>query len=165
MNGATHEVQGRLVFRMNIFDGGIKDAEVQENMRRESEAVLALSQVHREVEEAVRTSWNRMRRQGELAAAYQQQLNASASLVGSYEEQFGVGQRSLLDVLDAQNTRYNVQVLAETAQFVFALPDTGCSPHQASCSSSWASALPGRRTVTLARFSARPPTRKPSPVS
>lgn len=117
VNGATHEVQGRLVFRMNIFDGGIKDAEVQENMRRESEAILALSQVHREVEEAVRTSWNRMRRQGELAAAYQQQLDASASLVGSYEEQFDVGQRSLLDVLDAQNTRYNVQVLAETAQF------------------------------------------------
>ena len=117
VDGATHEIQGRLVFRMNIFDGGIKDAEVQENMRRESEAVLALSQVHREVEEAVRTSWNRMRRQNELAAAYGQQLSASGSLVGSYEEQFGVGQRSLLDVLDAQNTRYNVQVLAETAQF------------------------------------------------
>lgn len=117
VSGQTSEVQGRLVFKMNIFDGGIKSAEVQENMRRESEAVLALSQVHREVEEAVRISWSRMHRQGELAADYQQQLAASASLVDSYQEQFGVGQRSLLDVLDAQNTRYNVQVLYETAQF------------------------------------------------
>jgi adhesin transport system outer membrane protein len=110
-------VQGRLVFKMNIFDGGIKSAEVQENMRRESEAILVQSQVYREVEEAVRISWTRMRSQGELAGAYQQQLDASGSLVGSYQEQFGVGQRSLLDVLDAQNTRYNVQVLYETAQF------------------------------------------------
>ena len=117
VNGQTSEVQGRLVFKMNIFDGGIKSAEVQESMRRESEAVLALSQVHREVEEAVRISWDRMHRQGELAAAYKQQLDASSGLVDSYGEQFGVGQRSLLDVLDAQNTRYNVQVLFETAQF------------------------------------------------
>jgi adhesin transport system outer membrane protein len=113
----TSEVQARLVFRMNIFDGGIKDAEVQENMRRESEAMLGLSQVHREVEEAVRTSWNRMHSQAELARAYAAQLDASVSLVSSYQEQFGVGQRSLLDVLDAQNTRYNLQVLSETAQF------------------------------------------------
>jgi adhesin transport system outer membrane protein len=116
-NGVTSEVQGRLVFRMNIFDGGIKSAEVQESIRRESEANLVLHQVHREVEEAVRISWDRMHRQGELAAAYREQLEASASLVDAYEEQFGVGQRSLLDVLDAANTRYNVQVLFETSQF------------------------------------------------
>jgi outer membrane protein, adhesin transport system len=117
VEGRTSEVQARLVFRMNIFDGGIKNAEVQENMRRESEAMLGLSQVHREVEEAVRMSWNRMHSQTELAAAYAAQLDASVSLVSSYQEQFGVGQRSLLDVLDAQNTRYNLQVLNETAQF------------------------------------------------
>jgi adhesin transport system outer membrane protein len=116
-NGETSQVQARLVFKMNIFDGGIKSAEVQENMRRESEAMLAQAQVYREVEEAVRVSWDRMHRQGELAAAYKSQLDASANLVESYQDQFGVGQRSLLDVLDAQNTRYNVQVLYETAQF------------------------------------------------
>lgn len=35
----------------------------------------------------------------------------------SYREQFKVGQRSLLDVLDAQNTRYNTKILADTAAF------------------------------------------------
>ena len=34
----------------------------------------------------------------------------------SYREQFNIGRRSLLDVLDAQNTRYNVQAQAQTAQ-------------------------------------------------
>jgi adhesin transport system outer membrane protein len=116
-NGWQGNAQARLTFKMNIFDGGIKDAEVQESIRRESEATLVLHQVHREVEEAVRISWDRMHRQSELVAAYQAQLAASSGLVDSYEEQFGVGQRSLLDVLDAQNTRYNVQVLFETSQF------------------------------------------------
>ena len=37
-------------------------------------------------------------------------------LLLSYREQFNVGRRSLLDVLDAQNTRYNVQAQAETAR-------------------------------------------------
>ena len=34
----------------------------------------------------------------------------------SYREQFNVGRRSLLDVLDAQNTRANVQAQPETAR-------------------------------------------------
>jgi hypothetical protein len=59
----------------------------------------------------------RMHRQGELASVYLEQLTASRNLVEAYQEQFNVGDRSLLDVLDAQNTRYNLQVLHETAQY------------------------------------------------
>lgn len=115
--GETYDLQGRVVMRWNIFDGGINSANVQEQMRRESESLLALHQVHREVEEAVRQSWERMSRQRELASVYRQQMDASADLVGAYQEQFNLGDRSLLDVLDAQNTRYNLQVLHETAQY------------------------------------------------
>ena len=77
-----------------------------------------LHQVHREIEEAVRISWERRFRQAELA-------KHAAGAVGSrttrwscsYREQFKVGQRSLLDVLDAQNTRFNTKILADTATF------------------------------------------------
>jgi adhesin transport system outer membrane protein len=115
--GATTELQGKLVMRWNIFDGGTKDAKVQEHIRRESEAMYAQQHAGREVEEAVRISWDRIHRQGSLADQYAKQLSASDGLVASYREQFTIGQRSLLDVLDAQNTRYNVQVLAETARY------------------------------------------------
>jgi len=40
----------------------------------------------------------------------------SDDLLLSYREQFNVGRRSLLDVLDAQNTRYNVQASLETSR-------------------------------------------------
>ena len=44
------------------------------------------------------------------------QGRVSDDLLLSYREQFNVGRRSLLDVLDAQNTRQNVQAQAETAR-------------------------------------------------
>ena len=44
------------------------------------------------------------------------QSRVSDDLLLSYREQFNVGRRSLLDVLDAQNTRQNVQAQAETAR-------------------------------------------------
>jgi adhesin transport system outer membrane protein len=116
-DGITADVNGRLVFRVNLFDGGIKSAEVQENIHRETQAMMEQQQVLREVEEAVRVSWDRIRSQGSLAAHYNSQLSASADLVTSYSEQFNVGSRTLLDVLDAQNTKFSVQILAETASF------------------------------------------------
>lgn len=115
--GWNSDLSARLNLRWNLFDGGIKSAEVQENLHRESEAMLALDQTHREVDEAVRTSWLRLQTQSELSRVYQDQLNSSSDLVSSYREQLNIGDRSLLDVLDAQNTRYNVQVLQETARY------------------------------------------------
>lgn len=113
----THDLSARLSMRWNIFDGGIRNAEVQEQIRRESEAVLAQDQTYREVEEAVRTSWLRLKTQAELVNAYGEQLEASTNLVSAYSDQFSIGDRSLLDVLDAQNTSINVQILHETVRF------------------------------------------------
>ncbi|MBU1336398.1 MAG: TolC family protein [Alphaproteobacteria bacterium] len=116
-NGLTNDLSARLTLRWNIYDGGIKDAHVQEELRRESEAKLVFDQSAREVEQAVRESWLRLQSQGELARAYGEQLQSSRELIASYREQFNIGERSLLDVLDAQNTRVNVQVLQQTALY------------------------------------------------
>lgn len=116
-DGDTNDLQMRLVLRWNLYRGGIDKANEQEQIRRTSEQRMVLHQVHREIEEAVRSSWERRFRQAELAKSLAQQANASAQLVTSYREQFKVGQRSLLDVLDAQNTRFNTAVLSDTARF------------------------------------------------
>ena len=116
-SGVTNDASMRVSLRWNIFDGGIKDAQFQEEIRRESETKLVFDQTVREVEQAVRESWLRLKSQGELANVYQQQLSSSSELIASYREQFNIGDRSLLDVLDAQNTRFNVQVLQQTAQY------------------------------------------------
>lgn len=113
----TNDLGARLVLRWNLYRGGIDKANEQEKIRRASEQRLVLHQVHREVEEVVRTSWERRFRQAELAKQLRAQSAVNDSLVVSYREQFKVGQRSLLDVLDAQNTRFNTKILADTASF------------------------------------------------
>ena len=105
------------MLRWNLYRGGIDKANEQEQIRRTSEQRLVLHQVYREIEEAVRISWERRFRQAELAATLRRQSATNELLVASYREQFKVGQRSLLDVLDAQNTRFNTKVLADTAAY------------------------------------------------
>ncbi|WP_246272864.1 TolC family outer membrane protein [Oricola thermophila] len=116
-DGYTSDLQARVVARWNLYRGGIDKANEQEQIRRASEQRLVLHQIHREIEEAVRSSWERRVRQASLASTLRQQAQENARLVSSYREQFRVGQRSLLDVLDAQNTRFNVGVLAATAEY------------------------------------------------
>jgi len=115
--GRTTDLQGRVVMKWNLWRGGIKEADEQEQVRRASEQRMILHQVHRQIEESVRTSWDRRIKQAGLAGTLRVQAGQNARLVNSYQQQFSVGQRSLLDVLDAQNTRYNVDVLAKTARY------------------------------------------------
>lgn len=115
--GITSDYLARVVMRWNIFDGGINHAKVQEMVRRASEARFRLHEMDREAESDARAAWNRLTTQGKLLEELSQQGRVSDDLLISYREQFNVGRRSLLDVLDAQNTRYNVQVRTETARF------------------------------------------------
>ncbi|MDO9418472.1 TolC family outer membrane protein [Pararhizobium sp.] len=115
--GNTNDVQARVVARWNLYRGGIDVAREQEQIRRAGEQRMVLHQTRREVEESVRSAWNERKSRGELSRVLAQQSSTNGQLVSSYREQFKVGQRSLLDVLDAQNTRFNTAVLAETARF------------------------------------------------
>ncbi|TDH34482.1 channel protein TolC [Pseudohoeflea suaedae] len=122
-DGRTSDLQARVVAKWRIFDGGIAAADEQEQIRRVGESRLVLDQVQRELEESVRQSWERRSSQRELAGVLRSQAQENNRLVGSYREQFTIGQRSLLDVLDAQNTRYNVDVLAVTAEYAALFAD------------------------------------------
>jgi len=85
--------------------------------RRASEARFRLSQRQREAEDDVRTAWNRWDTEKKRLTDLSRQGTVSDGLLVSYREQFNVGRRSLLDVLDSQNTRFNTQVRTETARF------------------------------------------------
>lgn len=113
--GNTNDLQVGLVAKWNLYHGGIDMAREQEQVRRAGEQRFALSQAYREVDQSVRSAWSERVNQGQLAAILAKQERTNGQLVSSYREQFKVGQRSLLDLLDSQNTRFNTEVLAKTA--------------------------------------------------
>ncbi|MGE3628003.1 MAG: TolC family protein, partial [Hyphomicrobiales bacterium] len=117
--GYENELRAEVIARWNIFNGGIDHANVQEQVRRVDEERFGLHRVYREVEERMRLSWDRRAQQARRLTQLKDQLASSNRLIDSYSEQFKVGERSLLDLLDSQNTRFNAQVSVETANAAY----------------------------------------------
>ncbi len=115
--GKTRDLLGRAVMRWTVFNGGTNNANVREQARRADEAHARLFSQTRQAEEDARTAWSRLSNQSRLVGELETQGRVADDLLLSYREQFNVGRRSLLDVLDAQNTRQNVQAQIETARF------------------------------------------------
>lgn len=113
----TSDLQAKIVTKWNLFNGGIDKANEQEQIRRLSEARLKLHQILREVEEALRTAWNKRLKQAELLPVLTSEATFGRDVVASYQQQFSAGRRTLLDVLSAQNTYVNTLILAEIARF------------------------------------------------
>jgi outer membrane protein, adhesin transport system len=115
--GDTSDLLARVVLRWTIFDGYINSNKVQEHVRRASEQRYRVHDVQRNAEQDLRSAWNRRESQTAVFTELQRQGQVSDQLITSYREQFNVGRRSLLDLLDSQNTRSNVQGQVETARF------------------------------------------------
>lgn len=114
--GRTTDLLGQVVLRWDLYNGGIKEANVREQRARADEVHARLFERTRRAEEDTRTAWNRLQNQSRLVSELETQGRITDDLLLSYREQFNIGRRSLLDVLDAQNTRNNVQAQAETAR-------------------------------------------------
>jgi adhesin transport system outer membrane protein len=114
--GRTTDLQALGVLRWDLYNGGIKEANYREQMHRADEVHGRLFQMSRAAEEDVRTAWSRLVNQTALVSELETQAKITDDVLLSYREQFNIGRRSLLDVLDAQNTRYNVQERTETAR-------------------------------------------------
>ena len=113
--GKTTDLTGRVVMRWTMFNGNTNIQNVREQQARADEVHARLFEQTRKAEEDARSAWSRLVNQSRLVTELETQGKVSDDLLLSYREQFNVGRRSLLDVLDAQNTRYNVQAQIETS--------------------------------------------------
>ena len=111
----TYNAQFLLVLRYNIYRGGADIARVKEFKERRSEALETLRAAEREVEQEVRSSWATRQTQRERIETLEQQVAANQQTFDGYVQQFDIGQRGLLDVLDAAN-----ELFTSNDQLIFA---------------------------------------------
>jgi len=111
----TSDAQALVVFRWQLYNG-VRDANIQEQISRVGEEWMRFYETRRTIEEELRTAYSRRNEQTILLSFLDPQLAANRDVVQAYRDQFTVGRRSLLDLLNAQNTYYSVQVLVETAR-------------------------------------------------
>ncbi len=106
-----------LVARYNLFRGGIDAAERREQLSRIREARNRLLALDRSVEELTRQSWNALQTATRRLELLEQQVISSEQVRRSYQQQFNIGQRTLLDLLDSETALFNARVSRTTIDY------------------------------------------------
>lgn len=114
--GLTKDAQGLVTMRWTLFDGGVTAARVREAGSREDEAGFALAAARRDSELQARIGWQRLQSFRNRLQEQEERKAVAAQVLESYKAQFGIGRRSLLDLLDAQAALHNASVEAEVAR-------------------------------------------------
>ena len=110
------DAEALLVMRYNLFRGGIDTANREEQVRRIDEARQALMRFERDVEQLVRETYIARDSLTQRLEILRQQVAASEQVLSSYQQQFEIGERTLLDVLDAVNELFQGRVAVQTAE-------------------------------------------------
>lgn len=103
IEGGDVDAQALLVLRYNLFRGGADIAREREAFSRLREARETLRRVKRTAEEDARVAYNAFLTAQERADALEAQADATRSTRDAYAQQFDIGRRSLLDLLDSEN--------------------------------------------------------------
>ena len=89
--------------RYNLFRGGIDDARVGEAQARVDEAIANVGRARNDVERELRVVWEGLAQERVRLPQLARYATASAQVVEAYRAQFRIAQRSLIDVLNAEN--------------------------------------------------------------
>jgi adhesin transport system outer membrane protein len=116
--GRRIDMTGMIVVRQNLYRGGIDSARVREAHARAKESQATADLMRRTVEREVRLSWTAMTIARARAEVITRQLEQNRTVIRAYTEQFELGQRTLIDLLDVQNELFNNETSAVTESFV-----------------------------------------------
>ena len=107
-----------LMLRMNwnLYNGGSDVAEQDAAMYRMRQAAADRYDLMLEIEDETRATWSRYQTAQDKIQNFRQAKKYNQQTLEMYLEQFNVGQRSLLDVLDAENEYFQTSGLLVTSQ-------------------------------------------------
>ncbi|MEI6894141.1 MAG: TolC family outer membrane protein [Colwellia sp.] len=109
VGGKNNEVVAMLRISYNIFSGGKNDAYAKETAYKINEAKELRNSAHRQVTEGFILSWNAFEQLNLQKKYIKLHVISSKNTQKDYKEQFKVGRRSLLDLLDTENELYQAR--------------------------------------------------------
>lgn len=120
VEGRNNEYSGKLVFSWNLYNGGRDTALSLEFIERLSESQIRVDRVRRELKEGIERSWASVVTEADRIKALREQLAANRQVVSGYREEYDIGQRTLLDVLNAENALFNSEIELISSQAIYA---------------------------------------------
>jgi len=94
---------------LNIFNGGATRAAVSKARSLLRQAQFKREESRRAIEEDVRTAYNFMRATADLLPVLANNVDQNRKTLSSYMDQFRMGSRTLLDLLDAETSLFNAE--------------------------------------------------------
>lgn len=98
-----HTASALIVARWNLYRGGADTARVHEFKHRLSESTDVLLVNERQVAEDAKVAWNAIQTARENVQILARSVEANRNTRDVYRQQFDIGQRGLLDLLDSDN--------------------------------------------------------------
>ena len=120
----THEdYSGKVVMSWDIFRGGQDVWNRSEKAERFTEATMRHARLQRDANESIDKAWNARTITATRVAALTRQLDADRKTITAFQKEYELGQRSLIDLLNAQNQFFNASVSLTSARAVIIFAD------------------------------------------
>src|SRR6266478_6804124 len=124
IQGVTHEdYSGRVVMSWDIFRGGQDVWKRSEAAERSVQATMAHARLQRDALESIDKAWGARTITRTRIADLVRQLEAGRKTIEAYKKEYEMGQRSLIDLLNAQNQYFNTSVSLTSARGVVVFAD------------------------------------------
>jgi len=117
VEGDNDDLNAMLRMRYNLYRGGADKARRQETAERIDTAKETIRRAERIVEENLLLSWNSLITIRARLDYLNTHVKSTEEVLQSYKEQFKLGRRSLLDVLDSENELFNARASLATARY------------------------------------------------
>lgn len=117
IEGKDKDITAMLRLRYNLFNGGRDTARREETASLINQAAEIRNNTHRQVEESVRLSWNAWQTLKSQKPAREQHVQSSEKARDAYQQQFSLGQRTLLDLLDSENEVFRARTALVNTQY------------------------------------------------
>ena len=116
--GHDQEWQAMVRMNYNLFNGGSDKAQLSSYAYKMQEAQDVKRNALRQLDEELRLSWNAWQNAKQQVPIAKDYADRSAVVRTAYQEQFSIGERSLLDMLDSENEVFTAQRRYVEMQFV-----------------------------------------------
>jgi len=115
--GANNNIQGDqghdnewrvgVIMNYNLFRGGSDKARLQSDAHKINQAMDIRNNALRMLNENITLAWNAMVNAKKQTPTAREYADTTQRVRAAYQDQFGLGQRTLLDLLDSENELYN----------------------------------------------------------
>ncbi|MGL5359464.1 MAG: TolC family outer membrane protein [Shewanella sp.] len=109
VGGHSNDLVAMVRVRYNLFAGGKDLAQEKETAYKLSEAKEILQRAQREVVEGVNLAWNAFESLAPQKQYIRDHVVAAKETQSAYAQQFNLGQRTLLDLLDTENELFEAR--------------------------------------------------------